>query len=152
VNFFNRAYTKILGILILIGFDQFSKTWVRENLLDNPMILLNNFIELNYQKNTGIAFSMLDNNALFLTILNSSIVAGLILWLISKKKLSWIFVFIIAGGIGNLIDRYTLGYVVDFINPLFVNFAVFNVADVYLNIGAGLMLIRVFIKNERTLV
>jgi signal peptidase II len=61
-------------------------------------------------------------------------------------------VFIIAGGIGNLIDRYTLGYVVDFINPLFVNFAVFNVADVYLNIGAGLMFIRVFIKNERTLV
>jgi signal peptidase II len=152
VNFFNNAYTKILGILILIGFDQFSKAWVRENLLENPMILLNNFIELNYQKNTGIAFSMLDNNALFLTILNSSIVAGLILWLISKKKLSWIFVFIIAGGIGNLIDRYTLGYVVDFINPLFVNFAVFNVADVYLNIGAGLMLIRVFIKNERTLV
>lgn len=152
MNFFNNAYTKILGILILIGFDQFSKTWVRENLLENPMILLNNFIELNYQKNTGIAFSMLDNNALFLTILNSSIVAGLILWLISKKKLSWIFVFIIAGGIGNLIDRYTLGYVVDFINPLFVNFAVFNVADVYLNIGAGLMLIRVFIKNERTLV
>jgi len=76
----------------------------------------------------------------------------LIVWLISQKKLSWIFVFVIAGGIGNLIDRYTLGYVVDFINPLFVNFAVFNIADAYLNIGAGLMLIRIFILREKTLI
>ena len=136
----------------MIAFDQWSKSWVRVNLIDNPMVLINNLIELNYQKNTGIAFSLLNDSALVLTLVNSGIVAGLIGWLISQKKLSWIFVFVIAGGIGNLIDRYTLGYVVDFINPLFIDFAVFNIADVYLNIGAGLMLIRIFILREKTLI
>lgn len=136
----------------MIAFDQWSKSWVRVNLIDNPMVLINNLIELNYQKNTGIAFSLLNDSALVLTLVNSSIIAGLIVWLISQKKLSWIFVFVIAGGIGNLIDRYTLGYVVDFINPLFIDFAVFNIADVYLNIGAGLMLIRIFILREKTLI
>jgi len=116
------------------------------------MVLINNLIELNYQKNTGIAFSLLNDSALVLTLVNSSIIGGLIVWLISQKKLSWIFVFVIAGGIGNLIDRYTLGFVVDFINPLFIDFAVFNIADVYLNIGAGLMLIRIFILREKTLI
>lgn len=151
-NFFSNTKTKILGIILLIAFDQWSKSWVRNNLIDNPMLLINNFLELNYQKNTGIAFSLLNDSALVLTLVNSSIIAGLIVWLISQKKLSWIFVFVIAGGIGNLIDRYTLGYVVDFINPLFINFAVFNIADVYLNIGAGLMLIRIFILREKTLI
>jgi len=151
-SFFSSTKTKILGIILLIAFDQWSKSWVRFNLVDNPMVLINNLIELNYQKNTGIAFSLLNNNALVLTLVNSTIVAALIVWLISQKKLSWIFVFVIAGGIGNLIDRYTLGYVVDFINPLFVNFAVFNIADAYLNIGAGLMLIRIFILREKTLI
>ena len=151
-NFFSSTKTKILGIILLIVFDQWSKSWVRNNLIDNPMLLINNFLELNYQKNTGIAFSLLNDSALVLTLVNSSIIAGLIVWLISQKKLSWIFVFVIAGGIGNLIDRYTLGYVVDFINPLFIDFAVFNIADVYLNIGAGLMLIRIFILREKTLI
>ncbi len=151
-NFFSNTKTKILGIILLIAFDQWSKSWVRNNLIDNPMLLINNFLELNYQKNTGIAFSLLNDSALVLTIINSTIVAILIGWLISQKKLSWIFVFVIAGGIGNLIDRYTLGYVVDFINPLFIDFAVFNIADVYLNIGAGLMLIRIFILREKTLI
>lgn len=151
-SFFSSTKTKILGIILLIAFDQWSKSWVRFNLVDNPMVLINNLIELNYQKNTGIAFSLLNNNALFLTLVNSTIVVALIVWLISQKKLSWIFVFVIAGGIGNLIDRYTLGYVIDFINPLFVNFAVFNIADAYLNIGAGLMLIRIFILREKTLI
>ncbi len=151
-SFFSSTKTKILGIILLIAFDQWSKSWVRFNLVDNPMVLINNLIELNYQKNTGIAFSLLNNNALVLTLVNSTIVAALIVWLISQKKLSWIFVFVIAGGIGNLIDRYTLGYVVDFINPLFVNFAVFNIADAYLNISAGLMLIRIFILREKTLI
>jgi signal peptidase II len=151
-NFFSSTKTKILGIILLIAFDQWSKSWVRNNLIDNPMLLINNFLELNYQKNTGIAFSLLNDSALVLTMVNSGIVAGLIGWLISRKKLSWVFVFVIAGGIGNLIDRYTLGYVVDFINPLFINFAVFNIADAYLNIGAGLMLIRIFILREKTLI
>jgi len=151
-NFFSNTKTKILGIILLIAFDQWSKSWVRNNLIDSPMLLINNFLELNYQKNTGIAFSLLNDSALVLTMVNSSIIAGLIGWLISKKKLSWIFVFVIAGGIGNLIDRYTLGYVVDFINPLFIDFAVFNIADAYLNIGAGLMLIRIFILREKTLI
>lgn len=151
-SFFSSTKTKILGIILLVAFDQWSKSWVRFNLVDNPMVLINNLIELNYQKNTGIAFSLLNNNALVLTLVNSTIVVALIVGLISQKKLSWIFVFVIAGGIGNLIDRYTLGYVVDFINPLFVNFAVFNIADAYLNIGAGLMLIRIFILREKTLI
>lgn len=151
-NFFISTKTKILGIILLIAFDQWSKSWVRVNLIDNPMVLINNFLELNYQKNTGIAFSLLNDSALVLTLINSSIIAGLIVWLMSQKKLSWIFVFVIAGGIGNLIDRYTLGYVVDFINPLFIDFAVFNIADAYLNIGAGLMLIRIFILREKTLI
>ena len=58
------------------------------------------------------------------------------------------FVFIIAGGFGNLLDRYLKGYVVDFINPLFIDFAIFNVADIFLNIGVFLIIIEVLFARK----
>ena len=75
-----------------------------------------------------------------LIIFNTLIILILIIWAIKTKHLNLGLCFIIAGGIGNLIDRFIHGYVIDFINPLFVNFAVFNLADVALNVGVFLLI------------
>lgn len=151
-----RSFTKLLPklalVLSLIVLDQWTKYYVLQNLAgENPKFFCDLF-EINLQQNTGIAFSLFDNNATQLKTLNTVILALIVFWLVRERKLPWAFVFVIAGGLGNLIDRYTLGYVVDFINPLFVNFAVFNFADVCLNLGVALLIIRAVLAREKNIV
>jgi signal peptidase II len=103
------------------------------------------FIELKYSQNTGIAFSLFDNHPLILTLLNSLIILIFIIYFI-KNHSHLLFknlpaILIIAGGLGNLIDRYTKGYVIDFINPTFIDFAIFNLADCFLNMGVFLLVL-----------
>ena len=112
------------------------------------MEVLPGILEFHYAENTGIAFSLFNEMPMLLTLLNSLIILGLIAWVIKNKKLDLGFALIIAGGVGNLIDRFFYGYVVDFINPLFVDFAVFNVSDIALNLGVVALLVDSF-KNKK---
>ena len=113
-------------------------------------------IALRRAENTGMAFSMFTGNALVLAIISLVLVLGLSLWLILRpdeqsrllRTGRWM---VVGGGIGNLIDRIALGSVTDFIEVLFVNFAVFNLADVFICIGvfiAAFALIREERKKE----
>ena len=106
--------------------------------------LINNFIQLRYIENRGAAFGMLQNARWFF-ILFSLIIIAVGLYLMFAKKIKSKFVHIsailvIAGGIGNMIDRVFRGYVIDYIEPLFVNFAIFNFADCLVTVGAFMLI------------
>ena len=99
-------------------------------------------IGLRYAENTGAAFSILSGKVDFLIIITAIALAVVAYFILAKKFDNRIeeicFVLIFAGGVGNLIDRIFQGYVIDYFEFLFMDFAVFNVADVYVCTGIGL--------------
>ena len=141
-------------IFVLISLDQYSKYLV-ETHWQEGFDLIPGLIGIQYSQNTGIAFSLFENYPIILTILNSITIVAFLVYFVRNHQESVLgnlpAILIIAGGMGNILDRYTKSYVVDFINPLFVDFAIFNLADVFLNIGIFLLIFNtVFrINNER---
>ena len=104
-----------------------------------------NVLTINYESNPGAAFRILEGKQLFL-ILFTAVVIVVMLYLMLSKRVKkptyiWSMSLIVAGGIGNLIDRVIRGEVVDFIDVRIINFAVFNIADICAVLGAlGLLL------------
>mgnify|MGYP002509596928 CR=1 FL=1 len=102
-------------------------------------------LHLTYVENRGAAFGMLsDQRWVFMVVSSVAIVAmlGYMVWKKPTSKLEGLAIaFIVGGGIGNMIDRLTLGYVVDMIDFRLINFAVFNVADSFVCVGAGLLIL-----------
>lgn len=140
---------KLSLIGLLLGLDQISKFWAHEILSKKaPITFIPKILELHYSENTGMAFSLFEDHYLVLTIFVSIVVLGMILYIVKTKKLNWTLVFMLSGGLGNLLDRLIYGHVVDFINFLFVDFAIFNIADIYLNIAAALMLLTILKPNK----
>lgn len=132
----------VFGLLLL---DQITKFLAECNLIENPLVLINQVFELHYTKNTGCAWSLLSNNTTILIVFTSIILLFLALILFSGKIKNKLFLFslilIFSGGIGNLIDRVFRGYVIDFFYISCINFPIFNVADCYVCIGAILLLL-----------
>ncbi len=138
----------ILLIILLIIADQVTKYLAVMNLEPiETMPLIQDVLHLTYTENTGAAFSIFRNQKFFLIILTSLAMLGILIYLIKLIKtpsnilLKISLSMILAGGIGNIIDRFRLGYVVDFIDFRLINFAIFNVADIFIVIGAGLLLL-----------
>ena len=108
-----------------------------------------NFIQFHYTENKGAAFSMLQNARwLFISVTMIACIVAIVLMLTNKIKSGVVYtslVFIVAGGIGNLIDRIFLGYVIDYIEPLFVNFAIFNFADCLVTVGGAILVVYLII-------
>ena len=94
---------------------------------NGPFKFLFGLFQLRYVENTGAAFSSFSDNTVLLTVFTVLI---LIICL----------VLIVAGGLGNVIDRVLYGYVIDFIEPLFMDFAVFNFADCCITVGAFMLI------------
>lgn len=112
--------------------------------VNGPKEFLFGLFQFRYAENTGAAFSSFSNNTLVLTVFSGLILlVAVVLLLTHKIKSNFINASIIlacAGGLGNLIDRIRLGYVVDFIEPLFIDFAVFNFADCCITVGAFMLI------------
>ena len=110
--------------------------------LVEPAILIPGVLQFTHARNTGMAFSMFSGKAWLLGVVSAvCILAG---WLILRRyrlgPLSRAAAMLMLGGAaGNMIDRFLRGYVVDMFEPLFIPFAVFNVADAALTIGTALM-------------
>jgi len=139
-----------LILVIVLVSDQLTKNWAETQLQGSePIPVLNNLFELHYSQNTGMAFSFLDDKPQFLLVLVSVIVISLIYYIFKEKKLDLGIAFILAGGLGNLLDRLVHGYVIDFINPLFMDFAIFNISDIALNIGMALLIFQWLTKEKR---
>jgi len=133
-----------LGAALLIVIDQITKWAASSNLkpiMDYPII--NGWLHLHYSENTGAAFGMFsDCRWIFITV--SIVFVIICIGAVIMKKVEHPLCaaavsMIIAGGVGNLIDRIRLGYVVDFIYVKIINFAIFNVADMCVCIGAVLL-------------
>ena len=146
----NRLYFILLSIFIIIS-DQVTKNIINSNY---KLFTKNDFVlfTFDYVKNYGAAFNLLNGNRIFLSILSTSISIILLYFILNNKKKSNIellsYSFILGGTIGNGIDRIIKGYVIDFINLNFINFPVFNIADISINIGL-LFIIYGFIKYNR---
>ena len=145
----------LIVIAALAGLDQLIKFLVLTNIKpQNAVPVIDGIIRFRYVENTGAAFSMLSDNTWILSIVTGILIIGIIVYLIlgkSSSKLETVsLVMIAAGGIGNLIDRIFRGFVVDFIEYLFMEWGVFNFADILVTVGAVLLVISVlFVKGER---
>ena len=145
-----RFYSILLSILIILC-DQFTKNIININhksLINNDLI----FFTIDYVKNYGAAFNILNGSRIFLSTISTIITLVLIYFILYKKNLGnldlFSYSFILAGTIGNGIDRITNGYVIDFINLNFIDFPVFNIADISINIGL-IFILYGLIKNKR---
>ena len=142
--------------VLLIVLDQISKYFVRRDLSGGrDIVLIKGVFRFTFLKNTGAVwgiFSGLANPAIFLTVI-TFIILGIILVLYFKvpavshyQPVLVILCFIVAGAIGNLIDRIMLGYVTDFLYFELINFPVFNVADCYITVSCFLLVILMLTK------
>lgn len=141
-----RKVSIFISILLLILLDQAVKGYVvKEIPLGDMRRFIPKVVSLTYLKNSGAAFSMLENQQWFFTIITLIAMGAAFVYLYRHIKGSiWLLLgltLIISGGIGNFIDRLRQGFVVDMFHLDFMNFAIFNVADIYLTIGVGLLLI-----------
>ncbi|MTQ41636.1 MULTISPECIES: signal peptidase II [Streptococcus] len=141
-----RKVSIFISILLLIILDQAVKGYVvKEIPLGGMRRFIPKVVSLTYLKNSGAAFSMLENQQWFFTIITILAMGTAFVYLYRHIKGSlWLLVgltLIISGGIGNFIDRVRQGFVVDMFHLDFMNFAIFNVADIYLTVGVGLLLI-----------
>ena len=150
----NKIQTKLYFLTLsffIVLIDQFSKYLIFNNykLFINKDFLL---FKLDFVKNYGAAFNIFSGSRIFLSLI-SILFSILLIYLIFRKNTLNIFdlysySFILGGTIGNGIDRIYKGFVVDFINLNIVNFPVFNIADISINIGFIFLLYNIF-KNNR---
>ena len=120
----------VLIAAVLLVFDQFTKHLAVVHLKGQaPYVLIDGVLELQYLENRGSAFGMLQNQKVFI-----------------------LFVGIVFLAIGNMIDRFRLDYVVDFISFVLINYPIFNVADIYVVVATiGLFILFLFVYKEKDL-
>ena len=143
----------VAGIIAaLIVLDQLVKAYVVQNIaLGEIKSWIPNLVSLTYLQNRGAAFSILQDQQVLFAVITLVVVVGAI-WYLHKhmEDAFWMVLgltLIIAGGLGNFIDRISQGFVVDMFHLDFINFAIFNVADSYLTVGVIILLLAM-LKEE----
>jgi signal peptidase II len=150
----NKIQTKLYFLFLssfIVLIDQLSKYLM---LYNNKLLINKDFLlfKLDFVKNYGAAFNIFSGNRIFLSLI-SIFFSILIIYLIFRKNTLNLFdlysySFILGGTIGNGIDRIYRGFVVDFINLNIINFPVFNIADISINIGFIFLLYNIFKINR----
>ena len=140
--------------VVLVAADQLSKLWVVANIpLHTQIQAIPGLFHLTYVQNTGAAWSSFQG-MIWLFALIFAVFTGLIIWEFSKKRMPfttferWCIAVVFAGGLGNMIDRLRLGYVVDMIEVEFMNFPVFNLADCFICCGCIVLMISLIFFNK----
>lgn len=139
---------------VIVAIDQLTKFLVVENIpLYADVPLLPGVVQLTYAQNTGAAFSILQGQQWLFSLMFAVLTAA-ILWAYFKKafpfsKFEWFCIAAVyAGGLGNMIDRLRLGYVVDMIETQFIDFPVFNVADSFITCGCIALMVSLIFFNK----
>lgn len=138
----------------IVAVDQLTKFLVVENIpLYADVPLLPGVVQLTYAQNTGAAFSILQGQQ-WLFALIFAVFTAAIIWAYCKQalpfsKFEWFCIAAIyGGGLGNMIDRLRLGYVIDMIETQFINFPVFNVADSFITCGCIALMVSLIFFNK----
>ena len=142
----------ILGIILLAA-DRITKIWANTTLSQMSSIeFIKGVLGFSYVENTGVAFGMLADKMHIMipvTFVIICVCAYIFIRYRNKNKLFDIsMLLIIIGAVGNLMDKITRGFVVDFIEFLFIDFPVFNMADIYVCTGAGLLMLYVLFFSD----
>lgn len=149
-------YKKVLGYGFLLAIiDQLIKYLVTTKLeITESIKVINNFFHITYIKNSGAAFGMFNDAGIILIILSFIALIGLVKYVIMDKNIKKIeaisYALVFGGILGNLSDRLLVGSVIDYLDFYIFgyNFPVFNLADILMVFGFGIILINLFIKGE----
>lgn len=147
----NKFYMIVCAFVIIL-IDQCSKTYIAKTfILGQKVELINNFISFIFVRNTGAAFNLFAGQTQLLSIFSAIVAISIIVYFMKKKaSLPWYEIIgwglILGGTIGNFIDRVMLGYVIDFIKVDVINSPVFNIADMSINAGAIIILVKAIIN------
>ena len=141
---------------VIVVLDQWTKWLVRTNIasgaawLPDSLQWLMPYARIVHWYNTGAAFGMFKDASMVLTVLAVVVIAAILFYYPQVEKDDWLLRLALSlqlgGALGNLIDRLTIGHVTDFISVL--NFAVFNVADACITIGAVLLFVSVWLRER----
>ena len=138
----------------IVAADQITKFLTVANIpLHGTVEVLPGIVRLTYVQNDGAAFSIFEGQQWLFALIFVAFAAAII-WEFSKKRLPFTtfdrfcIVAVFAGGLGNMIDRLRLGYVVDMIATEFINFPVFNVADCFITCGCIILLVHLIFFNK----
>ena len=145
----------LAAVAALVGIDQLIKLWASVTLQPiGVMSLIPNVVELRFVLNQGMAFSLLSGKQLFLIAATSAALLLVAYALFFRSRGKYLqqaaLILVLGGGIGNLIDRVLNGEVVDYINLLFMRFAVFNFADICVCVGVALWVLVIFLEETHT--
>lgn len=154
-KFFKNSIWLIVVTIIILALDQYTKWLVRSNLalgeMWSPWEWLSPYARIVYWKNTGVAFGMLQGMNTVFIILAAIVSLGILYFFQSIPKKDWLIrlalMLELGGALGNLIDRITVGHVIDFISV--GTFPVFNVADSCITVGVIVLLLGVWIQDRR---
>ncbi len=139
--------------VILVAVDQIVKNWAADTLIKGDIAIIENVLYLKYAENTGVAFSMFSDNRWILVGVTSLMLIAVLAFFLSGKVTEKLEIFslslLLAGGVGNLIDRISLGYVIDYIDVRIINFAIFNIADICICVGAFLLCVAVYFSDKK---
>ena len=133
----------VLAIAIIL-IDQLSKVF----LINKSFTIIPNVLDITYTENYGAAFGI--GTKYIIMLFSVIIIVGILTYIIHEKNKITSFspyILILAGSIGNLIDRLFRGYVIDFIDLDFMNFPIFNIADICITLGVCILLVN-FLKNK----
>lgn len=133
--------------------DQLFKLWIVSTIpLGGTLEVIPGFMGLTNVRNSGMAFSILSEHTWVLTLVSAAVAVALAVALLRGKFPRWekvALALVMGGAVGNLIDRARLGYVVDMFQTLFVKFAVFNLADAFIDVGAALFCVLYIVRTLR---
>lgn len=154
MKFFKRYYWIFLSVLLVL-LDQISKFIVVKNIpVNDSIVLIEDFFSLSHVRNTGAAFGMLSNQRWIFMLFTVIVIVGAVVALCSGRVKNHFGILslalVIGGGIGNMIDRLFLGEVVDFFAFNFwgYQFAVFNVADIFVCCGTVILALYIFFSGD----
>lgn len=142
----------LIGIVGLVLLDQLTKIQIENNFFMGDTIeIISNFFHITYVQNRGIAFGVFQGKINAISIATTIAIIGIIIYFFKNfKKIEFIeriaYMVIISGAIGNMIDRIFRGYVVDMLDFRGIWQYVFNLADVYINIGVALIFLDILLK------
>ena len=142
-------------VAVLVAADQLSKLWISSTMQLNQSIeVIRDFFYITYTTNTGAAWSVGEGMGVFFVIIAIAMCAGIVYYLYKHPDTGWflkaVLLLIIAGGVGNAIDRIRLGHVIDFLNFYIFgyDFPVFNIADCCITVAMFGLIITILTEKE----